>query len=163
MENLKVLINKEEIKKREKELAEAIEKEYKGKEVVFICILKGAVNFMVHLLENVNIDVMYDFIDVSSYSGTESTGQIILNKEITQIIEKKDIIIIEDIIDTGRTIKYLKEYLQNKKANSIKVCTLLDKKSRRVVNIQADYVGFEIEDKFVVGYGLDYNEKYRKR
>ena len=113
------------------------------------------------LAKYIDGDVRIDFVRVSSYEGEESTGEIKMKQDLTESIQGKDVIIIEDIIDTGRTLKYLKKYLEIKKPNSIKICTLLDKKERRVCDMEADYVGFTIPDKFVVGYGLDYDEKYR--
>ena len=143
-------------------LGKKITKQYKGKELVLICILKGSTYFTADLSRYIENDITLDFMKVSSYgNSTESSGNIELKMDLSTNIKDKDVIIIEDIIDTGYTLKYLKEYLYTKKPNSIKICTLLDKKPRRKIDIEADYVGFEIEDKFVVGYGLDYMEKYR--
>lgn len=161
MEEIKTLVDKESLEKRIKELADKIDEEYKDKEIVLIGILKGSIMFMTELAKNIKNNIYMDFMEVSSYEGTESTGRVKINKDIRNSIEGKDVIIVEDIVDTGRTLTYLLEYLKNKKANSIKIMTMLSKPSRRVVDINVDYVGFEIEDKFVVGYGLDYNEKYR--
>ena len=158
---LKVLIDEKTLQARIKEMAKQFMEEYKGKEITFICILKGSIFFTVDLAKNIDGDVRVDFVRVSSYDGEESTGEIKMKQDLTESIQGKDVIIIEDIIDTGRTLKYLKKYLEIKKPNSIKICTLLDKKERRVCNMEADYVGFTIPDKFVVGYGLDYDEKYR--
>lgn len=162
MKNLKVLINEEQIEKREKEIAKIITEKYKKEELVILCVLKGSVVFMVELakkLQSNNIE--FEFIELSSYAGTESTGKIKLNKDIKNSIKGKNVLVVEDIIDTGMTIKFLKEHLIEKDPSNVEICTLLDKPSRRVVDIKADYVGFEIEDKFVVGYGLDYDEKFR--
>ena len=142
-------------------MAKQIEKDYEGKEIVFIGILKGSVMFMAELAKNVKSNVQLDFMEASSYEGTESTGNVRINKDIQNSIEGKDVIIVEDIIDTGRTLTYVKEYLKQKNPNSIKIATMLSKPSRRVMELDVDYIGFAIEDKFVVGYGLDYNEKYR--
>ena len=162
MNNIKVLIDEKEIKKRVEYLGKKITKQYKGKELVLICILKGSTYFTADLSRYIENDITLDFMKVSSYgNSTESSGNIELKMDLSTNIKDKDVIIIEDIIDTGYTLKYLKEYLYTKKPNSIKICTLLDKKPRRKIDIEADYVGFEIEDKFVVGYGLDYMEKYR--
>ncbi len=161
MKEIYTLINKAKLEKRIEELAKQIEKDYDGKEVVLIGILKGSIMFMTQLAKNIKNDVLLDFMDVSSYEGTESTGKIKINKDIRDSIEGKDVIIVEDIIDTGRTLTYLLEYLKQKNPNSIKIATMLSKPSRRVVELAVEYVGFSIEDKFVVGYGLDYNEKYR--
>lgn len=161
MDNIKVLINEKRLEKRIKEIAEKIEKDYEGKEIVFIGILKGSVMFMTELAKNIKSDVQFDFMDVSSYEGTESTGTIKVNKDLRDSIEGKDVIIVEDIIDTGRTLTYLLDYLKKKNPKSIKIATMLSKPSRRVLELNVDYIGFSIEDKFVVGYGLDYDEKYR--
>lgn len=161
MGELKVLIDEQTLQARIKEMAKQFMDEYKGKEITFICILKGSIFFTVDLAKNIDGDVRVDFVRVSSYNGEESTGEIRMKLDLKDSIQGKDVIIIEDIIDTGRTLKYLKEYLKIKQPNSIKICTLLDKKERRVCDMEADYVGFTIPDKFVVGYGLDYDEKYR--
>ena len=161
MGELKVLIDEKTLQARIKEMAKQFMDEYKGKEITFICILKGSIFFTVDLAKNIDGDVRVDFVRVSSYKGEKSTGEIKMKQDLTESIQGKDVIIIEDIIDTGRTLKYLKKYLEIKKPNSIKICTLLDKKERRVCDMEADYVGFSIPDKFVVGYGLDYDEKYR--
>lgn len=161
MEEINVLINKAKLEKRIRELARQIEKDYEGKEIVFIGLLKGSVIFMAELAKNVKNSVALDFMDVSSYKGTESTGTININKDIRDSIEGKDVIIVEDIIDTGRTLTYVVEYLKQKNPNSLKIATMLSKPSRRVMELKVDYIGFAIEDKFVVGYGLDCNEKYR--
>ena len=161
MGELKVLIDEQTLQARIKEMAKQFMDEYKGKEITFICILKGSIFFTVDLAKNIDGDVRVDFVRVSSYNGEESTGEIRMKLDLKDSIQGKDVIIIEDIIDTGRTLKYLKEYLKIKQPNSIKICTLLDKKERRVCDMEADYVGFTIPDKFVVGYALDYDEKYR--
>ena len=162
MENLKVLIDEEKLSKRVKEIARQIKEEYKDKEIILISILKGSVFFTVDLAKNIEGNVKLEFIRVSSYNdGTESSGKISLKLDLNDSIEGKDVIVIEDIIDTGRTLSYLIEYLKNKKPNSIKLCTLLDKPERRVEEVNVDYTGFQIPDKFVVGYGLDFDEKYR--
>ncbi len=161
MEEINVLINKTKLEKRIEEMAKQIEKEYKGKDIVFIGILKGSVMFMAELAKNMKCNIEMEFMEVSSYQGTESTGNVKINKDIKGTIEGKDVIIVEDIIDTGRTLTYLVEYLKGKKPNSIKIATMLSKPSRRIMELDVDYIGFSIEDKFVIGYGLDYNEKYR--
>ncbi len=161
MGELKVLISEEEVDKRVKEIAKQIEKEYRGKVITLICILKGSVFFTVNLAKNIDEDVRLEFIRVSSYDGEESTGEIKMKLDLKDSIQGKDVIVVEDIIDTGRTLSYLLEYLKMKNPNSIKLCTLLDKPDRRVVDVDVDYVGFKIPDKFVVGYGLDADEKYR--
>lgn len=161
MEEIKVLINESRLEKRIDELAKEIERDYKGKEIVFLGVLKGCVTFLVELAKRIKNDVSFEFIEVSSYEGTDSTGNIKINKDITQSIEGKDVIIIEDIIDTGRTLSFLVDLLKSKNPNSLKIATLLSKPSRRIIELNVDYIGFRIEDKFVVGYGLDYNQKYR--
>lgn len=164
MENIgkiKILISEAELQKRVEELAKQISEDYKGKNITFICILKGSVFFTVDLAKNIPSNVEFEFIRVSSYHGTESTGKIELKLDLKGDIGGKDVIIIEDIVDTGRTLSYLKEHLKAKKPNSLKICTLLDKKERRVCEIEPEYVGFNIPDKFVLGYGLDVDEEYR--
>ena len=158
---LNILINKSKLEKRIDEMARQIEKDYEGKDIVFIGILKSSIMFMAELAKNIKNNVEMDFMDVSSYEGTESTGNIKINKDIRNSIEGKDVIIVEDIIDTGRTLTYLVEYLKQKNPNSLKIATMLSKPSRRIMELNVDYIGFAIDDKFVVGYGLDYNEKYR--
>lgn len=162
MEDLKVLINEKELHTRINEIAKQIEKEYNGKEITLICILKGSVFFTVDLAKSINGDVKLEFIRVSSYNdGTESSGEIKMKLDLKDSIQGKDVIVIEDIIDTGRTLSYLIEYLKMKKPNSVKLCALLDKPDRRVIDVKVDYTGFQIPDKFVVGYGLDFDERYR--
>lgn len=161
MGEINILINKAKLEKRIEEMGKQIQKDYEGKEIVFIGILKGSVMFMSELAKNIKSSIILDFMDVSSYEGTESTGKIKINKDIRDSIEGKDVIIVEDIIDTGRTLTYVREYLKQKNPNSVKIATMLSKPSRRVMELEVDYIGFAIEDKFVVGYGLDYNEKYR--
>ena len=161
MENFKVLFTKEELEKRIKEVAEEIDKDYFGKEIVIVCVLKGAVFFTVDLMKNIKAITNLEFIRVSSYSGTESTGNVVLKMDITEEIKDKDVLIVEDIVDTGYTLKFLKEYLSNKNPNSLKIAVLIDKKERREVDIEADYVGFTIPNKYVTGYGFDIDGKYR--
>lgn len=162
MEEVKELISKETLSKRLDEIASQIEKDYKGKEITLICILKGSVFFTVDLARRIKGDVRLEFIRVSSYNeGTESSGEIKMKLDLKDSIQGKDVIVIEDIIDTGRTLSYLIQYLKMKKPNSVKLCALLDKPERRVIDVKVNYTGFQIPDKFVVGYGLDANEKYR--
>ena len=158
---IKELISKEKIEKRIEELAEKISKDYEGKNIEFIVVLKGAAIFAVELAMKLKPNVRFDFIEISSYSGTESTGILKVNKDLKADIEGKDVLIVEDIIDTGRTLSYLKEYLLSKNPNSLKICTLISKPSRRIVDVPIDYNGFEIEDKFIVGHGFDIDEDYR--
>lgn len=158
---IKELISKEKIEKRIEELAEQISRDYEGKNIEFIVVLKGAAIFAVELAMKLKPNVRFDFIEISSYSGTESTGVLKVNKDLKADIEGKDVLIVEDIIDTGRTLSYLKEYLLSKNPKSLKICTLVSKPSRRIVDVPIDYNGFEIEDKFIVGHGFDIDEDYR--
>ena len=161
MREIKVLISEEKINNRLDEIANQLMQEYKGKDLMFLCILKGSIFFTVELAKRIKNNVQFEFVEVSSYDGHESTGKIKLNKEISSSIEGKDVIVIEDIVDTGRTLSYLKKYLLEKNPATLKICSLLDKPSRRLVPIEADYVGFTIENKFVIGYGLDDEQNYR--
>lgn len=161
MKEIKVLISEEQINKRLDELAKQLMEEYKGQDLMFLCILKGSIFFTVELAKRIKNNVQFEFIEVSSYENNESTGKVKLNKDITGSIEGKNVIIIEDIIDTGRTLFYLKEHLLQKNPASLKICTLLNKPSRRIVPMESDYVGFSIENKFVVGYGLDDEQNLR--
>ncbi len=156
-----VLINESRIEKRLDEMAKEIDKAYEGKEIILIGILKGSVVFMVELAKRMKTKVQFEFIEVSSYEGTESTGRVKIVKDIKNSIEGKNVLIVEDIIDTGITLTFLKEYLLLKKPSSLKIATLLSKPSRRIKELDVDYIGFKIEDKFVIGYGLDYNQNYR--
>ena len=159
---MKILIEEEKLQERIKALAKEIERDYEGKEIVLLCILKGSIYFTVDLSKHISNPLQIEFMQVSSYGNTtKSSGQIDLKLDVSDSIQGKDVIIIEDIIDTGRTLSYLVEYLKKKGIDNIKICTLLDKPDRREFNITVDYVGFQIPDKFVVGYGLDYNQLYR--
>ena len=162
MEEVKVLIDEQKLQARIDEIAKQIGEEYKNKEIILICILKGSIFFTVDLARKIKEDIKLEFIRVSSYyEGTESTGEIKMKLDLKDSIQGKDVIVVEDIIDTGRTLSYLMEYLKMKKPNSIKLCALLDKPERRIKKVKVDYTGFQIPDEFVVGYGLDCNEKYR--
>ena len=158
---IKEYISEKEIKKRIKELGKQISKDYKGKDIEVVCVLRGAAIFTVELAMQIKPNVRFNFIEVSSYEGTKSTGKIKLNKDITSSIEGKDVLIVEDIIDSGRTLSYLRDYLLAKKPNSLKICTLVDKKAKREFDIPIDYNGFVIEDKFIVGHGFDIDNNYR--
>lgn len=160
---INVLINEDTIQKRINELALEISKDYKNNEIVLICILKGASYFAIDLSKKIiNNDVVLDFMKVSSYGNNlETTGKISLNLDTSVDIKDKNVIIVEDIIDTGLTLNYLYNYLKNKNPKTLKICAMLDKKERRQKNIHIDYTGFQIENKFVVGYGLDFEENYR--
>ena len=158
----KVLIAESDLKKRVKELAEEISRDYKGQTVILICILSGASVFFADLVRELDLDVRFEFMSVSSYgSGTVSSGEVKILKDVSYPIEGHHVIIVEDIIDSGCTLSYLKRVLAQRNPLSIKVCTILDKPSRRKVDFKGEYVGFEIPDEFVIGYGLDYDGKYR--
>lgn len=159
---ISVLISEEEIAEKTKDLGELISKDYAGQEVHLICVLKGSIFFTCELAKRITVPVTMDFISVSSYGdGTESTGRVRIVKDLDETVEGKNVIIVEDIIDSGRTLSYLIDMLNTRKPNSLKLCTLLDKPERRVTDVAVDYAGFNIPDKFVVGYGLDYAQKYR--
>ncbi len=172
MTDLKVLIAREEIAKRVRELGEQITKDFAGQSIILLGVLKGAAIFLSDLARHVNLDATFDFIGVSSYgnrpspanelkSGWDSTGEVRLLKDVDQSIKDRNVILVEDILDTGLTMTYLKKMLNARQPRSLKVAALLDKPSRRKLPIEGDYVGFKIPDEFVVGYGLDYAEKYR--
>lgn len=157
-----VMIGKDELQKRIAELGAEISKDYKGESIMAICVLKGAVLFMSDLIRELNVETKIDFMAVTSYgASTKSTGVVRILKDLDSNIEGENVIIVEDIIDSGLTLKYLKDYLLARKPKSLKICTLLDKPERRVADVSADYIGFTIKNKFIVGYGLDYNQKYR--
>ncbi len=159
---LKVLISEEEIKRRVKELGKQITEDFAGKDIVVVSVLKGSVMFMADLLREIDVHTEIDFMVCSSYgSGVVSTGAVKMLKDIFLPIEGRDVIIVEDILDTGKTLHYIKDYLWARKPNSIQICTLLDKPERRQADINADYIGFVVPDEFVIGYGLDYDEHYR--
>ena len=162
-EELNVLINEEELNKKIKELATIIEEDFKGEELVLICILKGAVYFAIDLSKQIKNNVVtLDFMKVSSYGNDFVTsGNVEFILDITTDITGKNVIVVEDIIDSGYTLSFIKDYLSKKGPKSLKLCVLLDKKERREKEVKIDYTGFEIENKFVVGYGLDYEDKYR--
>ena len=161
-EKITVLITDEEIDRRVRELAAQISKDYEGRKIRMVGILKGASFFMCELAKRITVPVSIDFMQVSSYGGaTESTGTVRIRKDLDESIEGLDVIIVEDIVDSGRTLAFLGDFLKSKGAKSIRYCTLLDKPERRVVDLKADYAGFEIPDQFVVGYGMDYDQEYR--
>lgn len=158
----KILINEEEIKSKVKELGEIITRDYQGKDLLVVCILKGAMVFMADLVREIKVPLDIDTMVVSSYgSSTKSSGVVRILKDLDQSIENRDILIVEDIIDTGLTLKYLMDNIFSRGPKSVKICSFLDKPERRKVNITPDYKGYSIPDEFVVGYGLDYDEKYR--
>lgn len=156
------LISEKQIDERIREIANQISRDYDGKEVKLICILKGSIFYTCELAKRLTVPVTLDFMSVSSYgSGTTSSGEIIIKKDLDESIEGLDVIIVEDVIDSGNTLSRLIPMLWERKPASLKVTTLLDKPDRREVEVDVDYVGFEIEDRFVVGYGLDYDQSYR--
>src|ERR1700757_4202255 len=172
MSELRVLISRQDVAKRVAELGAQITKDYAGQSVNLVGVLKGAAIFLADLARQINLDATFDFIGVSSYgnrpsptqelkSGWDSTGEVRLTKDVDQSMKEKNIILVEDILDTGLTMTYLKKLLMARQPRSLKVAALLDKPSRRKLPLEGDYVGFKIPDEFVVGYGLDYAEKYR--
>jgi hypoxanthine phosphoribosyltransferase len=161
-ESISVLISEEDVAKRIEEMGRQISEEYEGKQIHMICVLKGGVFFMCELAKRVSVPVSLDFMSVSSYGdGTASSGVVRIAKDLDESLEGKDVLVVEDIIDSGRTLYYLLDILAKRRPASMKLCTLLDKPDRRVRDVKVDYVGFEIPDEFVVGYGLDYAQKYR--
>lgn len=157
-----ILISREQIRERVKELAQQIGRDYKDKNLLVLCILKGASVFFADLMRDLDMEVQCEFIGLSSYrNSVKSSGKVEMTRELTGSVEGRDVLIIEDIIDTGRTLTFLKKHLFENGANSVKICTFLDKKCKRQVELEADYVGFDVPDEFIVGYGLDYAEKYR--
>ena len=162
MEKISVLIPEEEIEKRTRELAEEISRDYEGKTLHVICVLKGGVFFMTHLAKRLTVPVTMDFMSVSSYGdNTKTSGIVKIVKDLDQPLEGKEVLIIEDIVDSGRTLAYLLGLLRDRKPASLRLCSLLEKPSRREVDVNIDYLGFEIPNKFVVGCGMDYKQMYR--
>lgn len=161
-EKIRELISEEDVAKKIAEMGAQISKDYEGESVYLLCILKGGVFFTTELAKHITVPVNIDFMSVSSYGGeTTSSGIVRIVKDLDTPIEGKNVLIAEDIIDTGRTLAYLMEHLRQRKPKSLKLCTLLDKPDRRVSDVKVDYTGFEIPDEFVVGYGLDYDQRYR--
>lgn len=161
-EKIKVLISEEDVDKKIYEIGQQITKDYEGKDVHLICVLKGGVFFMCELSKRIGVPVTMDFMSVSSYGDdTKSSGVIKIVKDLDESITGKDVLVVEDIVDSGRTLSHLLELLESRNPNSIRLCTLLDKPDRRVKDVKVDYTCFQIPDEFVVGYGLDYQQKYR--
>ena len=157
-----VLFTEEQLAARVEELAEQINRDYAGEEVLLVSVLRGSFVFMADLVRKLKLKCMVDFMSVSSYgSGTTSSGQVKVTKDLSESIEGVNLLVVEDILDSGRTLSYLLKLLEARKPKSIRLCTLLDKPDRRVVDVKVDYTGFTIPDAFIVGYGLDYDEKYR--
>ena len=161
-ERVRVLLTEEEVDARIQEIGDQISKDYAGRQVHLVCVLKGGSFFMCELAKRITVPVSLDFMSVSSYGDdTKSSGIVKIVKDLDQPLEGKDVLIVEDIVDSGRTLSYLIKVLESRKPNSLRLCTLLDKPERRVKNVEVDYCCFEIPDEFVVGYGLDYAQKYR--
>lgn len=161
-ERIEVLLSEEEVDARIKEIGEQISKDYAGKQVHLIGVLKGSVFFVCELAKRISVPVTMDFMSVSSYgSDTKSSGVVRIVKDLDESLKDKDVIVVEDIVDSGNTLSYLLEMLGDRKPASLKLCTLLDKPERRRKQVHVDYTGFQIPDEFVVGYGLDYDQKYR--
>jgi hypoxanthine phosphoribosyltransferase len=156
------MLTEEEVDAKIREIGEQISKDYEGKEVHLICVLKGGSFFMCELAKRITVPVSFDFMSVSSYgAGTKSSGVIKIVKDLDEPIMGKDVVVVEDIVDSGRTLSYLMEMLKSRQPASLRLCTLLDKPDRRVVQVPVDYTCFQIPDEFVVGYGLDYAQRYR--
>ncbi len=161
-DKIRVLVNEEAVNTRIAELGEQISKDYEGKEVHLICVLRGGVFFMCELAKRITVPVSMDFMSVSSYGNdTKSSGVVKIVKDLDETIKGKDVLVVEDIVDSGRTLSYLLDNLKSRQPASLRLCTLLDKPERRVIPVDVNYIGFEIPDEFVVGYGLDYAQKYR--
>ena len=158
----RVLLTEEEVDKRIQEIGEQISKDYAGKQVHLVCVLKGGSFFMCELAKRITVPVSLDFMSVSSYgSDTKSSGVVKIVKDLDESLKDKEVIVVEDIVDSGRTLSYLLEMLKDRGPASLRLCTLLDKPERRVIDVHVDYTGFNIPDEFVVGYGLDYDQRYR--
>ncbi|MCM1182252.1 MAG: hypoxanthine phosphoribosyltransferase [Roseburia sp.] len=161
-EHIRVMLTEKEVDARIQAIGEQISRDYAGRQVHLVCVLKGGSFFMCELAKRITVPVSLDFMSVSSYGGsTRSSGVVKIIKDLDEPLKDKDVIIVEDIVDSGRTLSYLMELLRQRGPRSIALCTLLDKPERRVVEVHVDYTGFEIPDKFVVGYGLDYQQRYR--
>jgi len=161
-DKIRVLLSEQDVDRRIAEIGKKISEDYQGKEVHLICVLKGSVFFTCELAKRITVPVSLDFMSVSSYGAdTKSSGVVRIVKDLDEPLEGKDVIIVEDIIDSGRTLSYLIEILKKRNPASLRLCTLLDKPERRVTDVKVDYTGFNIPDEFVVGYGLDYAQKYR--
>ncbi len=161
-EQIEVLLSEEEVNKKIREIGEQISKDYAGKKIHLVCVLKGASFFTCELAKRITVPVSLDFMSVSSYgSDTASSGVVRIMKDLDESITDRNVLVVEDIVDSGRTLSYLLEMLKQRGAADVKLCALLDKPERRVVDVKVDYIGFQIPDEFVVGYGLDYDQKYR--
>ena len=161
-ETIRELVSEEEVEKRVCELGKQISEDYAGKQVHLICVLKGGVFFMCELAKRITVPVTMDFMCVGSYGdGTKSSGVVRIAKDLDETIENKEVLIVEDIVDSGNTLYYLMDVMKKRNPASIRLCTLLDKPERREKDVKTDYCGFEVPDEFIVGYGLDYAQKYR--
>ena len=161
-ERVEVLLTEREVDERIQAIGEQISKDYAGKQVHLVCVLKGGAFFMCELAKRISVPVSLDFMSVSSYgSDTKSSGVIRIVKDLDESLKDKDVIVVEDIVDSGRTLSYLLKMLQSRGPRSLALCTLLDKPERRVVDVNVNYTGFQIPDELVVGYGLDYDQRYR--
>ncbi len=161
-EHVEVLLTEAEVDARIQAIGEQISRDYQGKQVHLICVLKGGSFFLCELAKRITVPVSLDFMSVSSYgSDTKSSGVVKIVKDLDESIKGKDVLVVEDIVDSGRTLNYLLAMLQDREPSSLRLCTLLDKPERRVADVKVDYTGFQIPDEFVVGYGLDYDQRYR--
>ena len=161
-EHVRVLLTEEEVDARIKEIGQQISRDYAGKQVHLICVLRGGSFFMCELAKRITVPVSLDFMSVSSYgSDTKSSGVVKIVKDLDDSVKDKEVLVVEDIVDSGRTLSYLMEMLRDRGPSSLRLCTLLDKPERRVIDVKVDYTGFQIPDEFVVGYGLDYDQRYR--
>lgn len=161
-ERVRVLLAEEEVDRRIREIGEQISRDYAGRSIHLVCVLKGGSFFMCELAKRITVPVSLDFMSVSSYgSDTKSSGVVKIVKDLDEPLKGRDVLVVEDIVDSGRTLSYLLEILQERGPASLRLCTLLDKPDRRVIDVKVDYTGFQIPDEFVVGYGLDYDQKYR--
>ncbi len=161
-ERIEVLLTEAQVNARIQEIGEQISKDFAGKQVHLVCILKGGSFFMCELAKRITVPVSLDFMSVSSYGGdTKSSGVVRIVKDLDESLTGKNVLVVEDIVDSGRTLSYLLDMLRERGPADVKLCTLLDKPDRRVVDVKVDYTGFQIPDEFVVGYGLDYDQKYR--
>ena len=161
-ERVEVMLSEEEVDRRIQEIGEQISKDYAGKQVHLVCVLKGGSFFLCELAKRITVPVSLDFMSVSSYGGdTKSSGVIKIVKDLDEPLRDKDVIVVEDIVDSGRTLSYQLDMLKARGPKSMALCTLLDKPDRRVIDVKVDYTGFQIPDEFVVGYGLDYDQRYR--
>lgn len=161
-EHVRVMLTEEQVDEKIKEIGERISKDYEGRQVHLICVLKGGSFFLCELAKRITVPVSIDFMSVSSYGGdTKSSGIVKIVKDLDETIKDKDVIVVEDIVDSGRTLSYLLDLLQQRGPKSLALCTLLDKPERRVIDVDVDYTCFQIPDEFVVGYGLDYDQRYR--